>query len=190
MGLFGSIFKLAGKVGKFGLSKLTHGASDQVLKVLKGRGQVHQVLAKSSTDPTEQEKALVAKLNYGSPRTLSTVQVLDGAGRRGFVEGYSSKRAGKGGSTGKRKKTGMEYTVADPSRLAAMQKFAAERGGTARLMTRKELDLPELGPGITRYPKKRQKGFKKDGSPRKPPSPAQLAARARFAAMAAARRSR
>lgn len=42
MGFFGTIAKLAGKVVKAGASTLTHGASDLLLKQLKGTGQVKQ----------------------------------------------------------------------------------------------------------------------------------------------------
>lgn len=71
MGLFGGIFKgiksvvgkVAGPIAKTAASVLTHGASDQVLKVLKGRGQVKQVLAKGPNVPaTNNEAATIAKL--------------------------------------------------------------------------------------------------------------------------------
>jgi len=57
MGFFGTIAKLAGKVVKAGASKLTMGASDLVLKQLKGTGQAKvaakQVAAKQVTQQTK-----------------------------------------------------------------------------------------------------------------------------------------
>lgn len=64
MGLFGSIFKVVGSVAKGVASKLTHGVSDQVLKLVKGRGSVKQVAA--SPDVSIQQQALVAKAMQGA----------------------------------------------------------------------------------------------------------------------------
>jgi len=108
MGLFGSILKgvkkVAGFAAKTGLSKLTGGASDIVLKKLKGTGQVKAVLAKTGIPPTEQDKALVNKLfpDRVNPSVKQTERVLDVAGYQAGVPGYSKpKKVGKGGRVGK-----------------------------------------------------------------------------------------
>lgn len=107
MGLFGGVFKgigkLAGKVAKVGLSKLTHGASDQVLKVLKGRGQVKQVLAKGPALPmTNNEVATVRKLlPVQRLPGLGENTVLNAAGAIGNVPGYKGKAGWKGKSKSK-----------------------------------------------------------------------------------------
>ncbi len=110
MGLFGSIFKAVGKIAKAGASALTHGASDQVLKVLKGRGQVKQVLAKGPNSPaTNNEVATVAKrLPVQRITGLGAGQVLNSLARRVTATGLdayngssepSTKRVGKGSRT-------------------------------------------------------------------------------------------
>lgn len=78
MGLFGGLFKVIGKVARAGLSSATHGASEQVLKVLKGRGGPKQVIAKQGMPATNQEKALVNKLLPIEPRLKTTERVLAG----------------------------------------------------------------------------------------------------------------
>jgi len=104
MGLFGGIKKALGFAARVGLSKLTGGASDIVLKKLKGTGQVKQVLAKKGMPTTAQDRALVNKLfpDAVNPSIKQTEQVLDAAGSRAGVPGYP-KRVGKNGKTGKRK---------------------------------------------------------------------------------------
>jgi len=94
VGLFGGIFKAIGKVAKAGASALTHGASDQVLKVLKGRGQAKQVLAKGPTAPaTQQDVALVTKRlpvrNLMREASVATENaVLNQAGKKAGIGGF------------------------------------------------------------------------------------------------------
>ncbi len=61
MGFFGSIAKLAGKVVKGIASKATHGASDLLLKQLKGTGQAKQAAkAVATRQITQQQQAAAA----------------------------------------------------------------------------------------------------------------------------------
>lgn len=104
MGLFGGIFKLGGKILKAAASKVTHGASDQVLKVLKGRGQVKQVLAKGPAMPaTNNEVATVRKLLpvQRLPGLGSENAVLNSTGALAKVPGYKGKAGWKGKSKSK-----------------------------------------------------------------------------------------
>lgn len=73
MGLFSALGKVVGKVAQVGLSKVTHGLSDQVLKQLKGRGAAKPLRNKLSGI---QQEALVNKLAPMSPRVVRTETVL------------------------------------------------------------------------------------------------------------------
>lgn len=196
MGLFGSIFKLGKGLARAALSKATGGVSEQVLKKLKGRGQVKMVTAKTGMPPTEQEKALVNKAfpDEYNPSVKQTEQVL--AGVKARAEG---KRVGKGGRTGKTKPRGVMVTIQDAydgtwktveedsdEYDEIMQHDAGEWGKTPAT---KRYVSPNVAWRAARKAKKgKVKGLTKSGKPRKPPSPAQLAARARFVAMVRAKR--
>lgn len=127
MGLFGSIFKgvkkAAGFVAKTALSKATGGVSDQVLKKLKGLGQVKAVLAKKGHQPTQQDQALVNKImpDAFSPTVKRTEQVLDVVGYKAGIPGYTKpKKAGKGGRTGKPKP---KYDASGARKLSTKQDY-------------------------------------------------------------------
>lgn len=80
MGFFGILKKVGGAVLKAGLSKVSGGVSDSVLKVLKGRGQAKATLAKQSVPMTEQEMALVRKLGPDRmPSVRQTETIMDAA---------------------------------------------------------------------------------------------------------------
>lgn len=68
MGLFSGIGKLVGKVAKFAASRVTGGASDALLSVLKSRGQRPRDLEKMS--PAKRD-ALIAKLGPEVAPSLS-----------------------------------------------------------------------------------------------------------------------
>jgi len=70
MGLFGSIFKVVGKVAKAGLSVATKGVSDKVFSVLKGRGAQKQVA--STPDVTAQQLAVIEKWRGIAPNVKTT----------------------------------------------------------------------------------------------------------------------
>lgn len=120
MGFFGFIGKALGKVAKAGLSTITHGASDQVIKVLKGRGVEKQVLAKGPSAPaTNNEVATVRKLLPAV--RLSPDAALNSIGsaiqnRVAGVQGYS-KRPGKG--SGFKAKTKLLRASSAPKRAKA-----------------------------------------------------------------------
>lgn len=125
MGLFGSVFKgikkAAGFVARTALNKATGGVSDQVLKKLKGLGQVKAVLAKKGHEPTVQDQALVNKImpDAFSPTVKRTEQVLDLVGAKAGVVGYPKpKKAGKGGRTGKPK-----YDASGARKLSTRQDY-------------------------------------------------------------------
>lgn len=108
MSLFGGIFRAVGKIAKAGLSSITHGASDQVIKVFKGRGQVKQVFAKGPNAPaTNNEAATVAKLipshrvaGLGAGAALNSLaHRITATGLDAYNNSSSgSKRVGKGSS--------------------------------------------------------------------------------------------
>lgn len=105
MGLFGGLFKIAKKVvgtgAKMVASKLTGGASDIVLKKLKGTGQLKATTAKTGMPTTEQERALVNKAfpDQLNPSIKQTEYIIDEAGQRA---GVIAKRRG---ATGKARRT-------------------------------------------------------------------------------------
>lgn len=70
MGLFGSIFKVVGKVAKAGLSVATKGISDKVFSVLKGRGAQKQV--QHTPDITAQQQAVIEKWRGIAPNVKTT----------------------------------------------------------------------------------------------------------------------
>jgi len=70
MGLFGSIFKVVGKVAKAGLSVATKGISDKVFAVLKGRGAAKQV--QNTPDVTSQQQAIIEKWRGIAPNVKTT----------------------------------------------------------------------------------------------------------------------
>jgi hypothetical protein len=70
MGLFGSIFKVVGKVAKAGLSVATKGISDKVFSVLKGRGAQKQV--QHTPDVTAQQQAVIEKWRGVAPNVKVT----------------------------------------------------------------------------------------------------------------------
>ena len=70
MGLFGSIFKVVGKVAKAGLSVATKGISDKVFQVLKGRGAAKQV--QNTPDVTNQQPAIIEKWRGIGPNVKTT----------------------------------------------------------------------------------------------------------------------
>lgn len=70
MGLFGSIFKVVGKVAKAGLSVATKGISDKVFSVLKGRGGAKQV--QNTPDTTAQQQAIIEKWRGIAPNVKTT----------------------------------------------------------------------------------------------------------------------
>jgi len=186
MGLFGGIFKAVGKVAQAGLSVATHGASDKILKVLKGRGADKAVLAKGPAyPPTKNELATVRKMfpaqNMMSDAALNGA--LNAVGRKyqranTGVEGYKATHSASGRKRAYKRKpvavdAGYFPLAGEPVHRAPKRKKATDLG---------------VGAGYNPYPPPKRKGFNKDGSPRKPPSPAQPAQRARFAAMVKARR--
>ena len=136
--LFGGLFKVLGKVVKSGLSVVTHGVSDEVIdqvgKVLKGRGQAKQVLAKGPDVPaTNNEVATVRKLLPA--HTLVRPNIEDavlrrvgGAVQQSGVEGYSS--------GGKRSRKGMAWKTKSKRRRSAPaaedQSTSASGGRTRR----------------------------------------------------------
>lgn len=79
MGLFGSIFKVVGKVAKAGLSVATKGISDKVFSVLKGRGQAKQV--QNTPDTTAQQQAIIEKWRGIAPN-VKTTEVLRAVKKR------------------------------------------------------------------------------------------------------------
>lgn len=99
MGLFGSIGRVLGKVAKAGLNQVTHGASDMLLKQLKGRGQQKPLTSKLST---VQQAALANKLFAGEkpPSTSRIESVLEEAA------GGAPTRANSGRPKSKRRYTG------------------------------------------------------------------------------------
>lgn len=90
MGLFSFVGKALGKVAKAGLSALTHGASDKVLKVLKGTGGTTKNTAFGSNASPAQEQALVAKLTPFKPHVVNTTRVIQAAASG--VNTYSGKK--------------------------------------------------------------------------------------------------
>jgi hypothetical protein len=72
MGLFGSIFKVVGKVAKAGLSVATKGVSDKVFAVLKGRGGAK----KAQITPASMQTTAVIEKWRGIAPNVKTTTVL------------------------------------------------------------------------------------------------------------------
>ncbi|MGH7180145.1 MAG: hypothetical protein ACREJC_22395 [Tepidisphaeraceae bacterium] len=188
-------------MAKAGLSTLTHGVSDKVFEVLKSRGESKPLTAKLSTI---QQQALANKLLQaaGPPRTQRIDEVLEDAsnkqryglaGRRGGIpRELAAKRAAVSGK--QRAPFNFFETVSEAINARRAKRKPAKR---AKKTPRLNGGGPNGATGgavvsLSRVRRKRkparQKGLKKDGTPRKPPSAAQLAQRERFKAMVAARR--
>jgi hypothetical protein len=160
MGLFGFVGKLAGKVARFGLSRLTHGASDKVLAVLKSRGAAKPGLKSPRLDTT-QKQALMEKLGDLAPRvqnstiytdalaggaTMGTYrkrmpgrrkrarQVLEGApvGRPSVAAGVPRRRHRRSTGRGRELSPGMRQRATLMQALAAEWRAAGGREGTGQ----------------------------------------------------------
>jgi hypothetical protein len=154
MGLFGKLFKGAGKllggVARAGLSVATHGASDKVLGVLKGLGR-----SKASGSPrreqlTMQQQALLNKVaeplaprvkitalqqaaeagneQYGSYGPKRSAYTRPSAARKAYVAPQAPKSSRVG--TGRRLSPAMQARANKMRQLAAQWRAAGGREGT------------------------------------------------------------
>lgn len=179
MGLFGFVKRAVGRIAKAAASKLTGGASDIVLSKLKRVGAVTKNKTMGSHLSPAQEQALVAKLTTVTPSLKNTTTLIGNAGAGAGTYGRYAKKKMPGG-----KKKPPSYYQAVGGPMTANERYL------------NALEEWDVGGGAERGEAKpkppgaagRVKGFKKDGTPRKPPSAAQRANWARFAAAAKARR--
>lgn len=151
MGLFGFLKKAVGKVAKAGLSIVTHGASDKVLKAIK---------ASAGSKSPRQQEALIAKLEPVAPRTKNTERHIPGwgfasdgygGGKRARTYGKRRAAGGKGSwrSTGAVEldasgaPTGREWFNATGEQdFEAPGEYRPVRAGKARRMGRKRARRP------------------------------------------------
>jgi hypothetical protein len=106
VGLFGFVGKALGKVAKAGLSVVTGGKSDVVLKLLKGRGQTSKHPVFDSNQSLPQDQALMAKLGI-SPSVKNTERYLESA-QAGVSQYGSYKKPKKKGAKTKWSKRALE----------------------------------------------------------------------------------
>lgn len=145
-GLIKGIGKVAGSVGKKALSRATGGVSDVVLSKLKGRGVAKRVASGKLT--SSQEAALVNKIQLAAPRVRRTEQVLSDAVEGGTFGTPKKKRAGKGGSTGKRRLVeagpSLSVAAARPKKKAAKKAARPKKAKGKRSAPSGGLDLKTI----------------------------------------------
>lgn len=121
MGFFGSIGKLAGKVLGAGASKLTMGASDLILKQLKGTGQAKQAAKQvAARQVTQQTQATMAAVP-AAERTKVYKKFVDPSGKE-WLNKAAYKAAG--GKVTKAKKKAPKKA---PKKAAKVKKVSSRK---------------------------------------------------------------